>query len=72
MAYGMVRARPPPEKPPDFRTFVIDAARFAGFDPRKRQSLPGTRLLWKGYFYLRHTAITHRALKDLDMIKRGN
>ena len=27
MAYGMVRARPPPDKPPDIRTFVIDVAR---------------------------------------------
>ncbi len=69
MAYGMVRARPPPEKPPDIRTFVIDVARFAGFDPRKRQPLPGTQLLWKGYVYLRHATITYRALKDLDMIK---
>ena len=71
MAYGMVRARPPPEKPLDIGTFVIDVARFAGFDPRKRQPLPGTRLLWKGYVYLRHAAITYRALKDLDMIKNG-
>ena len=71
MAYGMVRARPPPDKPPDIRTFVIDVARFAGFDPRKRQPLPGTQLLWKGYVYLRHATLTYRALKDLDMIKHG-
>ena len=71
MAYGMVRARPPPDKPPGIRNFVIDVARFAGFDPRKRQPLPGTQLLWKGYVYLRHATLTYRALKDLDMIKNG-
>ena len=71
MAYGMARARPPPDKPPDIRTFVIDVARFAGFDPRKRQPMPGTQLLWKGYVYLRHATLTYRALKDLDMIKNG-
>ena len=71
MAYGMARARPPPDKPPDIRTFVINVARFAGFDPRKRQPLPGTQLLWKGYVYLRHATLTYRALKDLDMIKNG-
>ena len=69
MAYGMVRARPPPDKPPDIRTFVIDVARFAGFDPRKSQPLPGTQLLWRGYVYLRHATLTYRALKDLDMLK---
>ncbi|MCY3982127.1 MAG: hypothetical protein OXF51_10295 [Alphaproteobacteria bacterium] len=69
MACAMVRARPPPEKPPDIRTFVIDVARCAGFDPQKRQPLPGTQLLWKGYLYLQHATLTYRALKNLDMIK---
>jgi len=69
MACAMVRARPPPEKPPDIRTFVIDVARCAGFDPQKRQPLPGTQLLWKGYVYLQHATLTCRALKDLDMLK---
>ena len=69
MAYGIVPARPPPGQPPDIRTFVIDTARLAGFDPRKRQPLPGTQLLWKGYVYLQHATLTYRALKDADMIK---
>ena len=69
MAYGIIRARSPPEETPDIRTFVIDVARLAGFDPSKRQSLPGTQLLWKGYVYLRHATLTYRALKELDMIK---
>lgn len=69
MAYGIVRARPPPDKPPDIRTFVIDVARLAGFHPRKSQPLPGTTLLWKGYVYLRDATHTYRALKELDMIK---
>ena len=53
MAYGIHRARPPPDKPPDIRTLVIDIARLAGFHPRTSQPLPGTTLLWKGYVYLR-------------------
>lgn len=69
IAYGIARARPPPDKPPDIRTFVIDVARLAGFHPRKSQPLPGTTLLWKGYVYLRDAAHTYRALKELDMIK---
>ena len=48
IAYGIHRARSPPEKPPDIRTFVIDIAKLAGFHPRKSQLLPGTALLWKG------------------------
>ena len=69
IAYGIARARPPPDKPPDIRTFVIDVARLAGFHPRKSQPLPGTTLLWKGYVYLQDAAHTFRALKELDMIK---
>ena len=69
LGYGIIRARSPPEETPDIRTFVIDVARLAGFDPSKRQSLPGTQLLWKGYVYLRHATLTYRALKELDMIK---
>ena len=69
IAYGIARARPPPDKPPDIRTFVIDVARLAGFYPRKSQPLPGTTMLWKGYVYLRDAAHTYRALKELDMIK---
>ncbi len=68
----MGRARPPPDKPPDIRTFVIDVARVAGFDPGKHQPLPGTQLLWKGCVYLQHATLTYRALKNLDMIKKGN
>ncbi len=69
IAYGIARARPPPDKPPDIRTFVIDVAKLAGFHPRTSQPLPGTTLLWKGYVYLRDAAHTYRALKELDMIK---
>ena len=69
IAYGIHRARSPPEKPPDIRTFVIDIAKLAGFHPRKSQPLPGTALLWKGYVYLRDATHTYRALKELDMIK---
>ena len=68
-AYGIHRARSPPGKPSDIRTFVIDVARLGGFQPRKSQPLPGTKLLWKGYVYLRDATLTYRALKDLDMIK---
>ena len=69
MAYGIQLARPPPDKPPDIRTLVIDIARLAGFHPRTSQPLPGTTLLWKGYVYLRDATHTYRALKELDMIK---
>ena len=68
-AYGIHRARSPPGKPSDIRTFVIDVARLGGFQPRISQPLPGTKLLWKGYVYLRDATLTYRALKDLDMIK---
>ena len=69
MAYGIIRAPPPPGKPPDIRTLVIDISRLAGFHPRKTQPLPGTQLLWKGYVYLRDATHTYRALKELNMIK---
>ena len=68
-ACGIARARPPPDKPPDIRTFVVDVARLAGFHPRKSQPLPGTMLLWKGCACLRDAAHTCRALKEPDMIK---
>ena len=60
---------PPPDKPPDIRTLVIDIARLAGFHPRTSQPLPGTMLLWKGYVHLRDATPTYRALKELDMFK---
>ena len=64
MAYGTIRVRPPPGKPPDIRTLVI--SRLAGFHPRKTQPLPGTQLLWKGYVYLQDATHT---LKELNMNK---
>ncbi len=66
---GIVRARAPPDRPPGIRAFVVDVARLAGFDPTKRQPLPGTQLLWKGYVHLRHATSTYRALKRMDMIR---
>ncbi|MDE0578390.1 MAG: IS4 family transposase [bacterium] len=69
MAYGILKARPPPERPPDIRTMVIDIARLAGFHPRNSQPLPGTTMVWKGYVLLREATSTYRALKSMGMIK---
>ena len=69
-AHGIARAWPPPEKPPGIRTFVIDLARLAGFEPRKIQPLPGTRLPWKGCVFMRNAADTYRALSEPGMIQR--
>ncbi len=68
---GLARARPPPEKPPDIRTVVIDIARLAGFQPRKSQPLPGTQVLWKGYVHLQNAAVMYRGLSELGMIKHA-
>ncbi len=69
MAHGILRARPPPERPPDIRTLVVDIARLAGFHPRNSQPLPGTTMVWKGYVLLRQATSTYRALKTMGMIK---
>ena len=42
------KSRAPPENL-DVRTFVVDVGRLAGFIPSKRQPLPGTIKIWRGY-----------------------
>ncbi len=48
MAHGILRARPPPERPRDIRTLVVDIARLASFHPHNSQPLPGATMVWKG------------------------
>ncbi len=56
-----VRIQPPRERPLDIRTFVIDAARFAGFHPSRGQPLPGAQKLWSGLRYLQWALIGYQA-----------
>ncbi len=57
-------ARAPPEPAPDIKSFVIDLAGIAGFDPTKRQPLPGTRKLWEAYLMFKPILIYHRGMKE--------
>ncbi len=53
--------RDPPDRPLDIQTFVIDADRFAGFRPSRRQPLSGAQKLWSGMRYLQWSVIGYRA-----------
>ncbi len=53
--------RGPPKGALDIRTFVIDAARFAGFRPSRRQPLPGAQKLWSGLRYLQWALLGYQA-----------
>ena len=44
---GTPWARSPPRQNPDIRTFVIGPGRIAGFQPSKRQPLPGVQKVWQ-------------------------
>ncbi len=46
------RQRGPPDPNQTIASFVVNTARLAGFIPRKRQPLPGTKKLWEGYVLL--------------------
>ena len=69
MAHGILRARPPPERPRDIRTLVVDIARLASFHPHNSQPLPGATMVWKGHVLLRQATSTCRALKTMGMIR---
>ena len=43
-----LRARSPPGQNPDVRAFVIGLGRIVGFQPSKRQPVPGVHKLWVG------------------------
>ena len=45
---GTPWARSPPRQNPDTRTFVIGPGRIVGFQPSKRQPLPGVQKVWEG------------------------
>ncbi len=66
---GVLRARAPPGHRPDIRTFVVDLAKVAGFDPTKRQPLPGTRKLWEAWMHFRAALILYRGLKQNRQLK---
>ncbi len=66
---GVLRARAPPGHRPDIRTFVVDLAKVAGFDPTKRQPLPGTRKLWEAWMHFRAALILYRGLKQHRQLK---
>ena len=61
------RILPPRERgqPParDSRTVMIHIARLVGFQPSKRQPLPGPELLWRGYHQLRFATLVWRATR---------
>ena len=61
---GVLRARAPSGHRPDIRTFVVDLAKVAGFDPTKRQPLPGTWKLGEAWMHFRAALIYHRGLKQ--------
>ena len=54
---------------PDIRTFVADPAKVAGFDPTKRQPLPGTSKLWEAWMHFRAALIYHRGMKQHGQLK---
>ena len=58
------RSRAPPGNAPDIRTFVIHLAGIAGFDPTKRQPLPGTRKLREAYLMFKPILIYHRGMNE--------
>ena len=66
---GVLRARAPPGRQPDIRTFVVDLAKVAGFDPTKRQPVPGTWKLWEAWMHFRVALIYHRGLKQHEKLK---
>ena len=45
---GAPWARSPPGQNPDTRTFVIGLGRIVGFQPSRRQPLPGVQKVWEG------------------------
>ena len=63
------RILPPRERgqPParDSRTVMIRIARLVGFQPSKRQPLPGPELLWRGYHQLRFATLVWRATRAI-------
>ena len=56
------RSQTPPANAPPFRTFIVDSAGTSGFDPTKRQPLPGTRNLWEACLMLQPILIYHRGM----------
>ena len=66
---GVLRARAPPGHRPDIRTFVVDLAKVAGFDPTKRHPLPGTSKLWEAWMHFRAALIYHRGMKQHGQLK---
>ena len=60
----VLRARAPPGHRPDIRTFVVDLARTADFNPTKHQPLPGTGKLWEAWMYFKAALILYRGLKQ--------
>ena len=65
---AMVRACPPPDWSPDVHTFVVDLGRFAGFQPLKRQPVPGVQKIWQAMKLLIPTVQYHRMLKQSGML----
>ena len=60
----VLRATAPPGHRPDIRTFVVDLARTADFNPTKHQPLPGTGKLWEAWMYFKAALILYRGLKQ--------
>ncbi len=61
-----IRGPPPDGDPPKIRTFVIDMARLVGSHPTKRQPLPGTKKIWRGFLKLQWAVIVYNALSADD------
>ena len=59
------RRNPPPDsKNRTIRQAVTDIGRLAGFQPSRRQPLPGNVKLWQGYVYLKPTVRIYILMKQ--------
>ena len=62
------RHRGPPDPNQTISSFAVNTARLAGFIPKKRQPLPGTKKLWDGYMMLTLFVENFKAWRDFGMI----
>ena len=62
------RQRGPPDPNQTIASFAVNTARLAGFIPRKRQPLPGTKNLREGYMPLSLFVEDFRAWRDYGLI----
>ena len=61
--------RPPPDL--TIRQYVVDVGRLAGFNPTKKQPIPGTKKLWQGEKDLKYAVRTYEAMNQRGLVNKN-